>query len=156
MLPLLLARLALASPQYPAALADEAGMPCTPTCTVCHATNAGGADTVTQPFGGAMMDAGLVGGGDTEALVAAFATLAGDGTDSDGDGTADADELATGDDPNGGEPLCGGPPVVTPRYGCFAPEGGSALVLFGAVGLAASIRRRLARQPSPRTNGRPG
>lgn len=145
MLPLLvLARLSLASSTFPAALSEEAGMPCVPTCTVCHATNAGGAGTVTQPFGEAMMAAGLMGNGDTESLVSAFAAIAADADDSDGDGTPDADELAAGEDPNGAAALCGGD-VVTPRYGCFAGEGGSAFAIFGVAGLAASLRRRLRR-----------
>lgn len=140
---LLLTRLALATPSYPAALEEAAGMPCQPPCTVCHADNAGGPDTVTQPFGQAMMGEGLGGGGNTPSLQAAFDALAEAGTDSDEDGTSDADALAAGLDPNGGPAFCaqGEPELITPRYGCFSGDGAAAASILGAFGVGTALRR---------------
>lgn len=137
------APLAFATPGLVTDLSDAAGMPCTPPCTVCHATNAGGGGTVTQPFGVALVDAGLL-ANDTPSLEAAVATLEADGTDSDEDGTPDIDELAAGEDPNGGPAFCAdGQELVTPRYGCFSGDAGGAFLVFGAAGLGAALRRRV-------------
>lgn len=133
---------AQASPTYPGELVTLAEMPCVATCTVCHETNAGGAATVTRPFGVALMDRGLSGGSNLESLGTAFDTLVADAVDSDGDGVTDADELAGGEDPNpDGAPFCD---VLTPEYGCFntAQSPISALAVAGAVLGAALARRR--------------
>jgi hypothetical protein len=142
LIPLLIAS-AWASPTYPGQLVDDLAIPCTPVCTVCHTTNSGGDGTVTADFGLAMIDAGLTGGSDFTALQTALDTLAADGTDSDGDGTLDVEELSAGYDPNpDGVAFCD---VLTPTYGCIgsavpAPASGIG-VLAGLVGLA-SLRRK--------------
>ncbi|MDP2315490.1 MAG: hypothetical protein Q8P41_21510 [Pseudomonadota bacterium] len=130
---------AWASSPYPGVLESELGMPCAPTCTVCHESNSGGGGTVTRDFGMALMAHGLSGMGHTATLTAALDTMATDAVDSDGDGTTDLDELVEGSDPNpDAEPFCN---VVVPEYGCFG--GQAAGVGFGALlGLGALRRRR--------------
>lgn len=108
---------AWASYPYPAALQEELTAPCAPTCTVCHASNAGGGGTVVTEFGVAMMERGLVGASDTASLTAALDQMITDGVDADGDGLTDAEALSEGLDPNpGGAAFCD---VLTPSYGCF-------------------------------------
>jgi hypothetical protein len=51
---------------------------------------------------------------DEGSLKTALAALAGEHTDSDGDGAADLDELRTGDDPN----RAPGEELLVPDYGC--------------------------------------
>jgi len=135
----LFAASALASGTYPSALESELGMPCQPTCTVCHETNGGGGGTVTRDFGAAMMARGLTGGSQTALLTTALDAMAADNVDSDVDGTTDIDELVEGSDPNpGAAPFCD---VVVPVYGCFG--GSSAGFGLGALlGLGALRRRR--------------
>lgn len=139
MLLFLLQGAAHASATYPAALSADVGAPCTFTqCTVCHASNIGGAGTVVTPFGLAMMDAGLTGALQADLIPGALDVLAADGFDSDGDGVSDVDELAAGDDPSGGPAFCD---TATPVYGCVNHTPG----LAGALGLllaAAATRRR--------------
>lgn len=146
LLPLLVAT-ATASSTYPTELVDLAGMPCAPTCTVCHETNGGGGGTVTRSFGQALMDRGLTGGANADSLGVAFDQLVADAVDSDGDGETDADELAAGGDPNpDATPFCGEDvePVVQPEYGCFnTAQSPIALlaVLGGFVAVALGRRR---------------
>lgn len=144
MLPLFVLASAFASSTYPSALADASGMPCTPTCTVCHETNSGGSGTVVQAFGMAMMDRGLTGGSQVDLVTSAFDTLSADGVDSDGDGVTDADELAAGDNPNDDTTFCGGDAPLTPTYGCFnsAQSPVTGLAVLGAAAVVALGRRR--------------
>ena len=138
MLFLLVVALARASSPYPAAVDSQLGMPCTPACTICHTTNAGGGGTVTRPFGIAAMDRGLEGGAQTDRLFAALDALQTDAVDSDGDGVTDVDALINGDDPNGGPALCD---AISPQYGCFN-HASSAWSLPGAFVAAFVLRRR--------------
>ncbi|MDP2311016.1 MAG: thrombospondin type 3 repeat-containing protein [Pseudomonadota bacterium] len=140
---------ASASSSYPAALEDELGMPCAPTCTVCHETNAGGPGTVLKDFGLALMARDLTGGADIPSLQAALAAMEADAVDSDGDGMSDLDELAAGADPNPGAAVfCepdGGGEVIVPVYGCFGASGTAAgMGLVSLLGLT-TLRRRARR-----------
>ncbi|MEQ1506545.1 MAG: hypothetical protein ABMB14_30230 [Myxococcota bacterium] len=141
MITLWMAMAAHASPGYPAELETVAGMPCAPQCTVCHTTNGGGSGTVTAAFGTAMVARGLDGGSQNDLVVTALDAMTTDAVDSDGDGTIDVDELAVGDDPNGGAPYCDAAAV---QYGCLshapAPLGAGVGL---AVGLAVLRRRRV-------------
>lgn len=131
---------AVASSVYPSEVQSLSGAGCTPACTICHSSNAGGSGTVVQPFGTAMMGQGLTGGSDTTGLANAYTAVVDAGTDSDGDGTADAEALAQDLDPNTGEALCD---TATPQYGCLSHSplvpGGA---LLGLIAVAARRRRR--------------
>src|SRR4051812_25530807 len=85
--------LAAASPPFPEAIRADLKLPyslgtsaCLTKvtsdchCTICHQTNSGGANTVTQPFGKAMKTAGL-GEEDTDSLQTALTALQMAGTD---------------------------------------------------------------------------
>ncbi len=114
---MLFAALAYATSTYPAGIGADLATPCTAPCTICHATATGGAGTVNQPFGIAMQDRGLVGGGDTAALSAALTQMTADAVDSNNDGTPDTASLTLGLDPNTGAAFCNA--GVLPEYGCF-------------------------------------
>jgi MYXO-CTERM domain-containing protein len=89
-----------ASSNFPSEISSHLGGDTpVPSCTVCHASNAGGFGTVTKAHGIALMDAGLV-AGDVASLHAALDALERNGTDSDGGGVGDVDELKAGTDPN--------------------------------------------------------
>ena len=137
-----LAAPALASQEFPPHIDDTLTLGYEPVCTICHATLTGGFGTVVQPFGQAMQSRGLV-AGDLTALENALAALEAEGSDVDGDGVGDIQELRNGSDPNSAS---GGD---DPEYGCIgnvAPVSsswpGAALVL-AALGLIA-LRRKTA------------
>jgi hypothetical protein len=133
-----IATTALASPSFPLVLADELAMPCTPNCTACHASAAGGSGTANQDFAFVMMAAGLV-PADDASVVSALAVVESDGTDSNGDGMGDVQALRLGFNPNpDGIDFCA---VETPVYGCF-PDGSALLGVGGLLGYAWSLRRR--------------
>ncbi|MEM6928837.1 MAG: hypothetical protein AAF602_18000 [Myxococcota bacterium] len=132
-----LASVAWGSPGYPTEIQSLSGGQCTPACTICHETNAGGTGTITQSFGIAMTERGLTGASNNEALAAAYTALIDDAVDSDGDGTLDADALADGVDPNTGSELCD---VLTPRFGCLSHS--PALPGLGLLGVLLVARRR--------------
>lgn len=134
-----LVSLASASPAYPSALATGLSTPCTPACTVCHQTNAGGNGTATSAFATAMMTEGLTGGSNTDSLTTALDALTTAGTDSDGDGTPDVEQLAAGLDPNTGADFCASDLPTPPHYGCG--KSGAAL-LFGALFGMGGLRRK--------------
>jgi hypothetical protein len=143
---------ASASPAYTAALQESLGMPCAPTCLACHTTAGGGGGTVHQPFGEALVDVGLTGGSNTTSLTTALDALG--AHDSDGDGNPDLDELANGDDPNGGDPFCASDGTSEredpPSYGCFnTTASGTGLVGVALAFAAITARRRVrSRQPA--------
>lgn len=166
LLALLVATSAGATSNYPGTIKNTLELQRVPQCTLCHATNAGGAGTSNSPFSLSLQAAGLTGGGDLDGLNAALAKLEMDGTDSDMDGVADITELRNGTNPNVADaPMDGGtledggtPPVpdagVTPEpppeipepsYGCSQSGSGLLGALMGLVALALfAIRRRSA------------
>lgn len=135
----ILISLAVASPAYPSTLESDLSTPCLPSCTVCHQTNAGGPGTATTAFATAMQAQGLVGGTNTDSLQTALDALTAAGTDSDGDGTPDVEQLAAGLDPNTGTDFCASDLPMPPHYGCG--KSGAAL-LFGALFGVGGLRRK--------------
>lgn len=135
--------LAAASSIYPDTVASDLGMPCTPTCLLCHTTNSGGDGTATQPFALAMEDRGLTGGSATDLVTSALAAMESDGVDSDSDGVIDVDELAAGDNPNDATSFCAGD-VLQPQYGCLTtvPVGPARWGWLGLVGASMALARR--------------
>jgi len=99
-----------AMPTFPGDIQSYLHLSYTPQCTLCHGSVTGGGPVV-QPFGEAMLAAGLtVSGGSS--LTNALDTLAKNKTDSNGNGIPDIDELKAGTNPN---------PDKTPlQYGCGA------------------------------------
>lgn len=133
----ILSGVALASGNYPGVVADELTVDA-PSCALCHdgATSFG---TVTTPFGVSMLEAGLT-ASDEDTLIAALASLESEGTDSDGDGVGDIDELLDGTDPNGA-----GDSVEAPSYGCVgSTRPGNPLMGAALLALLAGVvlRRR--------------
>ena len=136
--------LALGSEPFPAAIQQAAGMPCTPSCTLCHGVDPGTATTFqNKSLGKALFvyNGKVVGPGDTEALKANFAAYALDPANA-----ANVTALKNGIDPETGADLCSG----NPTYGCGAhvaskaPPRDLSAVLFaiGAVVAGALLRRR--------------
>lgn len=130
---------------------------CTPQCTLCHLTLAGGA-MMLNPFGTYLRDqCGLSPNGLGATVAPALQKLKTLDHDTDGDGTNDFAELFAGDSPaiNGAQgvgAICGANSAA-PTYGCgariAAPPPVDRLSLF-SVGLAlfslAAVRRRRARR----------
>jgi MYXO-CTERM domain-containing protein len=130
-----------ASSTYPGAIKDHLTASKLPACTLCHQTAGGGGPVVT-PFAHAMVAEGLTGGSNTTALTAALDALEAAGTDSDGDGTGDIDELRAGGDPNTAGASNAGPTPVY-GFGCAAAPAASPLVgALAVLGLFALRRRR--------------
>jgi len=139
---LLGSRQAAATSGFPNQIKSELSMPSVPSCALCHATPAGGGP-VTQPFGQSMVARGLR-AGDGASLSTALQALEAEGTDSDGDGLGDIEELRMGLDPN----FSGDANSVPPQYGCgarvaaHAPVGSSSVVAGLFIALALLTRRR--------------
>ncbi|MBX7116595.1 MAG: hypothetical protein K1X64_19875 [Myxococcaceae bacterium] len=128
---------AWATSTYPGKIQEEVKSPGVPDCTICHLTNAGGANTVEQPFGRAMRDHGLTGSNNLTSLVTALNAVKDAKVDSNGNGVIDYDELAAGTNPN---PQ--GTEAPTLYYGCSS----AGLPALGAVIFATAWlwrRRRL-------------
>ncbi|HSQ65779.1 MAG TPA: hypothetical protein VLM85_21305 [Polyangiaceae bacterium] len=143
-------RMALATPDFPAAMVTDLGITCgTPQCIVCHTNNSGGAGTVTQPFGRQMQSYGLV-KYDQASLASALTQMTTNKIDSNCDGTIDTDELKACNDPNANTQCDGGTSNLgdVVIYGCNTTPSGSgsgaaaiAALLVGGV-LLGRIRRR--------------
>jgi hypothetical protein len=118
-----------------------------PGCRLCHRDDVGGLKTVVTPFGRGLQADGAA-AMSIPNLIAALKTNEKDGTDSDGDGTSDADELRAGGDPNVGDRSQPAAEVIPPpETGCSfrSPQGnknGSCLPLAALLGLMARRRKR--------------
>jgi len=144
------ARSAAASPTFPATIAQHLGGPA-PPCSVCH-DGTPQLGTATAPFAIAMRRRGLV-AGDLGSLTNALDALAGEQTDTDGDGFIDTVELKKGWDPNlpnlsDGSLVPGGqrPQTLQATYGCALSTRSGGNRAFGALLMLASaiagLRRR--------------
>jgi hypothetical protein len=133
---------AAATSSFPSDIKSELNAPSVLSCALCHATAAGGGP-VTQPFGQSMMARGLR-GGNTGSLATALQALEAEGTDSDGDGLGDVEELRMGLDPN----FDGDAGSVPPQFGCGArvapraPDDWWSTVAGCLMALALVMRRR--------------
>lgn len=105
--------------ENPAVIEKTLGTPCTPPCTICHASLSGGIETLYSNgfwLSLAAHEWDLTNAGLADALL----RLESAGVDSDGDGIGDVAELRSGRNPQlpGDELLCAG--LELPAYGCGA------------------------------------
>jgi len=117
----LVPRTAWPTDNFPSAMQRDLALSYSPPCSLCHVGGVTQQGTVNTPFGKSMRARGLV-AYDENALAATLATMQDAHVDSDGDGTADIDELKAGTDANVSDvPGMGiGPDasLVPPEYGC--------------------------------------
>ena len=107
---------ASAEPEFPGAIKEAAGIPCTPTCLLCHTAIPGTLLNLKQPFGLTVLGHGVQ-PGHPESMHTVVARLREDKFDTDGDHKIDVDELAIDSNPSDPHPqadICG------PLYGCGA------------------------------------
>jgi len=90
---------AQATSNFPEIVKQQTGAPDLPFCDLCHSQGITGRGTVTTPFGAYMRSLGLV-ANQSNSLIKALNANKAAGSDVDGDGTGDWDELAVGRDPN--------------------------------------------------------
>src|SRR4051812_44968940 len=129
---------ASAEPTFPGAIQEAAGIPCTPTCLLCHTAIPGTKYNLNGVFSTTVSLNGIV-PEHPESMTTVIANLTAKKTDTDGDGKTDVDELAAGSDPNKTDPnaeLCG------PTYGCGAhlapaPPPRRAPIMWWLVGILA-------------------
>jgi hypothetical protein len=135
---------ARASQEFPGAIQEAAGMPCAPSCTLCHGVNPGTASTFNSKAIGKslfMID-GILPPHDTVKFKSSYAKWA-------AANPTLVVKLQQGIDPETGEGLCG------PTYGCGATiakqsqavqsvstDVTGALWVLGALGIAAGRLRR--------------
>ena len=140
--------LATAEETFPAAIGEAANMPCAPTCTLCHTSNPGRADTWPgKKFGFFIGTHGVVKGATAADVKMAFNAYKATAATDPAVATA-LMALQNGVDPETGESLCG------PTYGCGAhvakkapPTDFSApLWVVGAIVAGGILRRR---RPNP-------
>ena len=114
---LLLPGTALALPGFPGQIQQHLSLSFTPGCIICHGSDAGGGP-VSQPFGLAMLAAGLNSSGGSS-LTTALDKLEAANTDSNGDGLGDVAALRMGTEPTAAKPPieygCGGGRIAAPR-----------------------------------------
>jgi hypothetical protein len=138
---------AAASPTYPGTIESELKIRSLPVpgqgCLLCHQTESGGANTVVQPFGRSMRTLGTYGGNNTGSLVSALRAADAQGTDSDGDGMSDVDELRARRDPN--------VPQATADGGIVTPPEQPPLLETGCAVRMATGERAPQRAPLPAT-----
>ncbi len=153
--PLVVTLLLSASPQFPGDLQSYLMLNNAPSCNLCHQSAVGSAGTAQKPFARALIARGLV-AEDPQALQSAIDALDRDGTDSDGDGVSDVNELHAGTDPNvadaggggagggagGGGTVAGAAGPV--QYGCASTASSSWFAL--PLGLLALLFRRRSRR----------
>jgi hypothetical protein len=104
---------AQARPDFPPDIARHVSATVAPACSVCHLEGKTGGITVVTPFALALRAHGFTDSSDT--LLTALDEMATDGTDSDGDGFSDVEELRAGTDPNSPVP---GAATADTSYGC--------------------------------------
>jgi hypothetical protein len=140
---LMLPATAAAMPSFPGQIQQHLGLSYTPGCILCHGSNQGGGP-VSQPFGQAMLAAGLTSAGG-DSLNAALDKLAADGTDSNGDGIADIEGLKGGTAPTANKPPveygCGGGQIA-PRGPMGWPASSLSLMTFVLLSYRALRRKR--------------
>jgi len=135
---------------FPGGMQEAAGIPCTPTCLLCHTAIPGTRANLQQPFGLTVFRSGKVKPGKPESMHDVVAYLRDMKIDTDSDGKLDVDELAVGSDPNFADPnkeVCG------PQYGCGAhlapvpPRGPKPVLwwLVAALSLASLVVARRSR-----------
>ena len=132
---------AQAKEEFPSQVDSDLGLGYQVPCSVCHIKGNTGSSTPITPLAFSLRDRGL--SGDRASLSTALARLETDGTDSDGDGIGDIDELKAGTDPNSSA-NANIATVHAPGYGCggTAPQGHGGLASAAAIGLAWLILRR--------------
>jgi hypothetical protein len=147
-----------ASPDFPAEVRRLVALDCTPQCTLCHRTNAGGWTTlVSGGFAEALRDVPPIDealmGQQPSSIARAFDYARESGLDVNGNGVPDIEELEAGIYPDSGEPICGAGAASGPTYGCGAriePRGRLDAGPLALLGLALAGLRRLRRADSER------
>jgi len=125
----------LATPNFPSAIQQQLGLAQPPPCTVCHATDAGGAGTVVKPFGIYLQSRGLVPFDEASLRNALTADIAEHHSSSGA--LTDVDALKAGLDPNG----TGGSNLI-PAYGCSSTGATLDLLTLYVLGAWLRLRRR--------------
>jgi hypothetical protein len=124
----------VATPDFPAAIQRQLALAGPPRCTVCHATDSGGAGTVVHSFGTYLQSRGLQPGDEDSLRNALLADIA-EHHSSNGGLSTDVDALHAGLDPNGTA-------TVVPTYGCSTRGSGPGALASLLAGMWIATRRR--------------